>query len=474
MSDMPPGPALMAEGREQAGTDAITVSSRGALVSVSMALVGLLGYAGTVLLANLLDAPSYRMYAAAAMLVGMVGTFASALIPMPVADVVRVHAPGSEERRQGMAFAWSVCAAAGLAAAAVTGTIAAAFASPTVAAATAVSAGMLFVISPIFGWLQGELRFLRWSVLTVLEVVARVVLSIGAVLLGLGAGGAIAGFAVGVVAVLLITPRVLVRDLAWRPSVFREKGRWSETGGIAVAQLIVAAILAADVVVVAMLHAPAAESAGYQALSTLAKAPAYVAAGAAVVAFPLLRGAHARVHEILTAALRSFALLAFPAATLVATVPPQLVLLVIPERYAGSLRLLPALAVEGLGFAALTLFATVMVALRAYRRCQVGLLVAVVVMPAGIVFGWLLAGVPGVAIGVATAALAAAGGLWIAAAPLLPPGTLRRTARGLLLTAVLVAGLALARSLPFLWTVCAVLLGGIVLRLARRVAPKAS
>ena len=469
MSEVPGAAALATE--EPAGmpdADASTVSSRGALVSGALALVGLLGYAGSVLLANLLSAPSYRVYAAAAMLVGTVGTFASALIPMPVAHVVRSSPAGSEERRRGMAFAWSVCGTAGLLAAAVTGSITAAFAPGTVVVAVIVSAAALFVISPLFGWLQGELQFLRFGVVSVLEVVVRVLFSVGAVLLGIGAGGAVAGFAVGVVAVLLLTPRAVFRDLAWRPGVLREKDRWSETGGIAVAQLVVAVLIGADIVVIALLHAPASAGAGYQALSTLAKAPAYVAGGAVVVAFPLLRGAHADVHRILTATLRSFALLTFPAAALVATVPSALVLLVIPDRYAGSLPLLPVLAAAGVGYGALTLFSILMVALHAHRRALVGLLVAIIVMPVGMVVGWALGGVPGYAVGVTTGSLVGAAALWIATAPLLPPGTLLRAVRGLGLLAVLVPVLVVARQWPVAWIGCAVAVAVGVLALSRR------
>ncbi|WP_347059021.1 hypothetical protein ABC795_01370 [Blastococcus sp. HT6-30] len=49
----------------------------------------------------------YSRYVAAAMLLGMIDTFAAALIPMPLTHAVRSNPPGSEARRRGLAFACS-------------------------------------------------------------------------------------------------------------------------------------------------------------------------------------------------------------------------------------------------------------------------------------------------------------------------------------------------------------------------------
>jgi hypothetical protein len=87
-----------------------------------------------------------------------------------------------------VAFAWSVSAGAGLVAAAVTGTITAGFAPPTVVATVAVSALVLFACSPVWGWFHGELRFVRNSVVLIAEVAVRTVVSVVVVLVGWGAG----------------------------------------------------------------------------------------------------------------------------------------------------------------------------------------------------------------------------------------------------------------------------------------------
>ncbi|RFU22377.1 hypothetical protein [Geodermatophilus marinus] len=466
-----PRPADVAaphDGDGRLTADGSLVASRGPLVSAAMAMVAVLGYVGALVLAHLLDAPSYSQYAAAATLLGTVGVFAAALIPMPLTHTIRSHPPGSEGRRSGMAFAWSVSTGCGLLAALVTGLITAAFAPPLVAATVAVAAMVLCLCSPVWGWTHGELLFVRDSWMVVAEVSVRVLVSVGVVLVGGSAGGALVGFVAGSAVVLLTTPRRLWRDLSWRPDVLRERRRWAETGDIAVTQLIVYALVGADVVLVALLGDHDAASAGFQALSTLAKAPVYVAAGAVAVAFPLLRSRHAHTESILNATLGSFAVLALAAAVVVATVPRELMLLVFPERYAGSLALLPVLAAAGIGYAALTTFTSVLLGLRAYRRCQAGLLAAVVLMPAGLLLGWQVDGIPGLATGVALAALLAAGALGVAAAPLLPPRTPRRALSALLAAGVVGALLQAAASVPALWVVAVLLLAGAVLRLLRR------
>jgi O-antigen/teichoic acid export membrane protein len=320
----------------------------------------------------------------------------------------------------------------------------------------------------VYGWVHGDLRFIRTAVMNVVEICARIVFGAAVVLLGWRAGGALLGFVAGSAVVLLTAPAVLRRDLAWRPGVLRERARWAETGGLALAQLMVYTLVGADVVLVAVLAVHAPESAGFQALSVLAKAPVFLAGGAVAVAFPLLRSRNADIDHILTVTLRSFAVLAFSSAAVIATAPRELILLVFPARYASSLSLLPVLAAAGLGYAGLTMLTSVMLGLRAYRRCQVGVLAAAVLLPTGLLLGWSLHGVPGLAVGGAVGALAATGALLVAALPLFPARTLRGALFALPLTVSLVALLELAGRVPLLWLCCVLLVGAAVLRLSSR------
>ncbi|HZG91886.1 MAG TPA: hypothetical protein VEZ42_16865, partial [Pseudonocardia sp.] len=141
------------------GSDpAAGVARSGVLLSVSAGLVGVLSYACTLLMAHLLPTADYTHYAAAQMIVGIVGIVAHSLVPLPLADLVRRHVRRSPGRRDGMSFAVLVSLGAGAVAAVASGAVVATFAEPPVAVATAIAALVLFAVAPAQGWLQGELR----------------------------------------------------------------------------------------------------------------------------------------------------------------------------------------------------------------------------------------------------------------------------------------------------------------------------
>jgi O-antigen/teichoic acid export membrane protein/glycosyltransferase involved in cell wall biosynthesis len=444
-----------------------SVAQHSALLAISAGVVGVVSYACTLLMAHLLPAADYSRYSAAVTLIGIVGIVANALVPLPLANVVRRFARRSDERHDGMTFAVLVSLIAGAGSAVVTGGITAAFAPAPVAIAAALAALVLFAVAPALGWLQGELRFVRYAVVSILEVAVRLVFSVLAIAVGWGTPSALLGFVVGAM-VLLCGPGALGRDLAWRPGVLRERARWAETGDIALTQFVVSALVGADVVLLALVGDGSTADAGYQALSTLAKGPVYVAAGTVLVVFPLLRSIGARVDEILDAALRSFGRLALLAACVLATVPAGLTLLVLPARYADSLVLVPWLAAAGTGYAAVTVLTTVLLALRAYRRSQLALLAATLLMAAGFAAGWQLGGTYGLAIGSAAGALAATAVLTAIAAPYLPKGIGRAAAVGAAGCAVLLAALLLARPYPLLWLTVAAVAGVVTLLSGRR------
>ena len=450
----------------------VKVAGSGVLLSVSAALVGVLSYACTLVMAHLLPAAEYTQYAAAQMIVGIVGIVAHALVPLPLADLVRRHARRSAGRRDAMAFAWLVSAGTGAVAAAASGAVVATFADAHVAIATAVASFVLFAVAPAQGWLQGELRFGRYAAVSVLEVAARVLFSVLAVLAGAGPAGALIGFAVGGL-VLVSGPVAMLRDLSLRPGVLRERVRWAETGDIALVQFVVSVLVGADVVLVALLGTGTVAEAGFQALATLAKGPVYVAAGTVLVVFPMLRGG-AAADAVLRASLGSFRVLALVAAVLLATVPAPLVLLVLPADYVASLALAPWLAAAGLGYGAITVLATVLLAVRRYARTRAALAVAVVALPAGLLTGWALGGVDGLAVGAAVGALAATAGMALIAAPVLPAGTASATARDGALAAVLLVLAWLTRGVPVLWLAVALLAGLLVLRAGRSAEPGGS
>ncbi|MGP0222656.1 MULTISPECIES: lipopolysaccharide biosynthesis protein [unclassified Paenarthrobacter] len=452
------------EGRTGGAPPAAKIARSSGVLAVSAGVVGVLSYACTLLMATMLSTADYTRFAAAAMMLGMVGIVASALVPLPLSHVVAVHPAGSLERRDGMAFSVFVSGLAGVAAALVTGTITLALGSPSLAGAVALGSMAIFAVTAPAGWLQGELRFSWYAVTNVGEVLARFLFSLLVVALAWGAGGAVLGFAVGSV-VPLVVPASFYRDLQWRPSVLRERGRWAETGDIASVLCVVSVLVGLDVVVVGFLDGGSVPAAGFQALATIAKGPVYVAAGTALVAFPLLRTPGADIRQVLTDAFTSFGELAVVAFSIIATAPHTVAGIIIPAKYHGSLASLPWLAAAGLGYAVIMVLSTILLALGAYRRCQLGLVFATALILAALWGGWQLQGVAGLTIGSALGSVAAALVLAAMARPVMNGRSGKRNrARPLCLAVAVVAALAAAAWLhPVVWLILAAAVGAAAL-----------
>jgi glycosyltransferase involved in cell wall biosynthesis/O-antigen/teichoic acid export membrane protein len=438
------------------------------LLSASAGAVGVVSYACAVVLAHLLPPADFADFAAGQVLLTVVGTAAAALVPLPLAQAVRRHPRGSDGRRAAVAFAVFVALAVGCTSGVVIGAIALGFAGPRVALAVAGSAVLVCALVPVWGWLQGEGRFAVYAGLSVGEAGVRLATSVGVVAAGAGAAGALGGFAVGSATVLALAALPLLRDLGWRRDVLTERARWGETGQIAVVQVILSVLVAADVLAAAFSPDDAVAVAGYQALSTLAKAPVYVAAGTVLVAFPLLRAGGPAAREALRGALLSFRRIALLAAVVLATVPVPVAAIVLPEAYLPALGVLPWLALAGLGHSTTIVGATLLVAGGRQRRSRAGLGVAAGLLAIGLAAGHALGGVDGLGIGTAVAALG--GGLLLAtlAAPLLPAGFARAA---LVDAAVAVAGLVVLvqlRPVALLWVPASVAAAVGVLRLLLR------
>lgn len=452
--------------RDHVAAGTAVISKNNGLLSASAAVVGVLSYACTLLMANSLGSAQYSDFAAAQMLLGIAGTIASALVPLPLSHAVAGHPAGSAGRREGLAFALLVSLLVGSVAALATGTLTAVFASASMAMAVGLSALVIFLAAAPLGWLQGELRFKWYALASLGEITVRLGFTLLVVALAWGATGGVLGFALGALA-LLAVPLSFYRDLRFHPPILRQRWRWAETGDIALVLCVVSVLVGLDVVVIAFLDDGSDAAAGFQALATIAKGPVYVAAGTALVAFPLLRSPHADTADIVTRALSSFRGLALPAAAVIATVPHQLIGLVLPSRYHPALDLLPWLAAAGLGYATMSVLATILLALRRYRRCQIGLVTAGVLIFAGLFIGWELDGVSGFAIGSAVGSLCAAAVLAAIARSVLPPDVARLTVTACAVAALLTGLLSAAAAVPVLWLLATAAAGVIVLLLQR-------
>ena len=428
----------------------------------------MLSYACTLALAHLLAPEEFADFAAGQMLLTVVGTVAAALVPLPLARAVRQHARGTAARRDAVAFAVFVSLALGFACAVIGAGLALGFAGPDVAVAVAVSSVAVCALVPAWGWLQGEGRFSLYAGLSVGEVGLRLVASAGVVVLGAGAAGALGGFAAGSVAMLAIAAHPVRRDLRWHPEVLAEPVRWGETGEIALVQLALSALVAADVLAAAFSQDPAPAVAGYQALSTLSKAPVYVAAGTVLLIFPLLRSGGPDAKQSLHAALTSFRRIALSAAVVLATVPTSVAALVLPSVYLPAMPALAWLAVAGLGHSTTIVLATILVATGRVRRSAAGLAVAIALLVAGLAIGHAVGGIHGLAVGGALAALGAGAALAVLAAPVLPTETVRATGVDVVAAVLVLAVLVAVRPVGLLWFVIAAAAGLAVVRLLLR------
>jgi hypothetical protein len=199
----------------------------------------------------------------------------------------------------------------------------------------------------------------------------------------------------------------------------------------------------------------------------------YVAAGSALVAFPLLRKPGAKIDHVLGASFTSFGQLAVVAFAILATAPSVMAGLVVPGKYHGSLGMLPWLAASGLGYAVLMVLSTVLLAMRAFRRCQIGLVCACVLVVGGLWLGWQLGAVAGMAVGSAVSAVLSGAVLAVLAYPVVAASRSGRAfAKPVLLGLALVATLALASLLqPVVWLVVAGVSGVAVLAHQRNLLP---
>ncbi|MFJ4209643.1 lipopolysaccharide biosynthesis protein [Paenarthrobacter sp. NPDC089675] len=220
-------PTTRAERRRKTPDHDVNIAGNSGFLAVSAGLVGVVSYACTLLMATMLGTSDYTRFAAAAMILGIVGIVANALVPLPLSHVVAVHPEGSEERRNGVAFSVFVSCLAGMVAALITGSVMFALAAPDLAPVVALASIAIFMANAPAGWLQGEFRFTWYAVSTIGEVVLRLVFSLLVIVIGWGAGGAVWGFVVACAAPMVV-PSSFYKDLRWRPGVLRERRRWAE------------------------------------------------------------------------------------------------------------------------------------------------------------------------------------------------------------------------------------------------------
>jgi glycosyltransferase involved in cell wall biosynthesis/O-antigen/teichoic acid export membrane protein len=436
-------------------------------LTASTVVVGVTNYLFALVLTRVLTVGDYEAFAAGQALLLVVGTVASSSVPWVVAKWLAGAGEDRGRRRQVVWFALLANVSQGLLAGVVTGLITTGFAGPATAVAVGGSAATIFLASTVIGWLLGRERFREIAAFRVGEVTVKAGVGFLLALAGAGVVGAISGFAVGALVVLVLGLILMRHDIRPTSGLLRAGTMWRNAGAVVAIQGLVAVLASLDHVLIALLPTEAAAGASYQVAMILARAPLFVAGAIAMAVFPLLSRDDADFSGLVRLSVRVYVGAVGPAVVVLATVPDLLVDAMFPPEYDQIGQLLSYTAITGSALGLVGLLATFFQGAEAYVpsiRAQIrGLLVYL----ACVLVGFAAGGVLGFAVGSVAGGTGAA---WIIAgaararwadALRVPPTTFAWVAAlGLVLVAV--------RDVPLLWTLIAVPTAGVSALLAMR------
>jgi O-antigen/teichoic acid export membrane protein len=424
-------------------------------VTVAFLVVGVLNYLYALVLTRLLNVAQYATFAAGQGLLLWATTVATVSVPWVLAQAL-ARSGSDAERFAATRFTMLASAGSGLVAGVVVWVIAVQFASTPAALALAVSAFIIFLGTTTTGWFQGHERMRALSALYVGENVLKNAAGLLLVTVaGLGDTGALAGFGIGGLLLLVWWPRVPRRSTRpWRAAL-ASRDLWHRALGIAAVQGLVSLFAAIDVVFVAALPESRALAASYQVSAALSRAPLFVAGAVSTAFFPAL--ARSAGGGVLAArAMRMYAMVALPLATILATTPAPVLTAVFPAQYGAMATLLKFTAVAGLAAGGINMLATFFQAVSDYS-CAWWLLAGLACYVAALLTGWAVGGITGLAIGSALGATAALGLLGYRFHRRLGPGLLARLpVAGPVITAVV---LIVLRRYPVPWLLAAAAVG---------------
>jgi len=441
------------------GTNQVAEEQRtavhGALwVTIGMVSVGLSNYGYSLLLTHLLDVAEYSVFSAGQGLIFWATNIATVSVPWTLAQSV-VRAKSDHERNSAIRFAKLMSSGTGLIAGMVVGGIAVRISGPETAAVVALSTFIIFLGTTTSGWLQGNARMTSLSLLFIAENALKNVSGILLVTLaGLKGAGALAGFGIGGLAILVRWPRTLKdRRRSWHELVSKEL--LNHAIATAGAQGIVSLFVAVDVVLVAMLPGNRALAASYQASTTLTRIPLYIAAAVATAYFPTLTR-QASNGVIAAQAIRLYTTTGLPLMAILATIPEFLVTKAFPASYGSVDLMLKYTAVTGFAAGGISLITTFFQAANEYS-CLKWLAAGLSAYVVALTTGWRIDGVVGLAAGGtlgSTAALMIMGYRLVLSRGLVVLASIR-----LLESGIAGAALVLTRSYWLLWLAVAFVFG---------------
>ena len=360
--------------------------------------VGLLNYLYSLGLTHLLDVGDFAVFAAGQALLLTAGSVATTSVPWILAQAL-VAADSPLARRQAITFALVTNSALALAAGLVLILLALAFAPTGPAVAVGAAGALIFLSSTTYGFLQGTERFALLGVTRTADALLKIVAGLLLVLAGMGATGALGGFALGALLVAAVGALLIGRDLRPAPGALKLRTLWRSAAGVAAIQALVSVLTTVDLVLVAVLAADAADAASYQASMILSRVPLFIAGTVSVVVFPLLARNPAGGGPLVHTAVRLYLALVLPYAVALMTVPADLLDLVFPPQYGAISTLLPMTAVAGAFIGGINLVTTAFQAQRRYVRCLRAQVAGFVLYIAALLIGAWSGGVVGLALG---------------------------------------------------------------------------
>jgi O-antigen/teichoic acid export membrane protein len=328
-------------------------------------------------------------------------------VPWVLAQAL-ARAESDAERFAATRFTMLASAGSGLLAGGVVWVIAVQFAGTPAALALAVSAFIIFLGTTTTGWYQGHERMRALSALYVGENVLKNVSGLLLVTVaGMGDTGALAGFGIGGLLLLVWWPRVPRGSTRPWLAALASRDLWHRALGIAAVQGLVSLFAAIDVIFVAALPESRALAASYQVSAALSRAPLFVAGAVSTAFFPVLARS-ANGGTLPARAVRMYAAVALPLATILATTPAPVLAAVFPSQYSAMATLLKFTAVAGLAVGGINMLATFFQAVSDYS-CAWWLLAGLACYVIALLSGWQEGGITGLAVGTVLGATAALG-----------------------------------------------------------------
>lgn len=425
---------------------------------VATGVVSALNYAYTLALIWMLPASQYAIVGSASALLLICGTISGASIPWVLSREVAGGHDDQQRRRAAVTFCLVVTAVQSLAAGVATSVIALHYAGNVTVAVIFGSVAMIFTAATAVGYLQGLERFGLITGLKIAEVVVKVGLGLGLVALGVGASGALAGFAVGAAVVAGGSFIVMKPDLRWVRGSLKNRGLWTDAKGLLGIQAGAAVLASLDIVMASLLVANRSHLATYQAAQILARVPVFVASSLSLVVFPRLVAQRAHPATSTRDVIVLYAQICIPITMVTVTLPSIVTHHLFPSGYGDVALILPVAALGGFSMGAINLITTFFQASRSFFGTTALLGVGIVLQGVLVGTGLALDGIFGLTVAVAIGAAVIASALMIRAHHTWP-GCSAGVARAGLTSVLLATPLVVLRARPVIWLAWAI--GGV-------------